>query len=234
MTTANTTAVVELVRKLLALAGNAGATEAEAALAMEKARDILAAHNLSMEAVAGEHGAIEEIGLAYGRDAWRGTVALGVTKLYFCRAYAARDQRLMIVGKPADAKVAALMLPYVWLAVERATPRGHSRAFNNSFRRGAAQRVYRRCLDMIAARSVPAPIGGASTTLPALASLYDRIGREIEAYLRRVHGFQKFEKTTHRTTSDAAGYHAGKAAGDGISLGGQVAHTSRPLMIAGH
>ncbi|MGI8492835.1 MAG: DUF2786 domain-containing protein, partial [Acidimicrobiales bacterium] len=115
--------VVERIRKLLRLAEDAGATEAEAAAALERASALLLRHNLSMDQVAvasGEGPPITEHPIRTGwAGSWRGTLLGILARHTLCSPIVSRQGKVdtvIVVGRPAN--VQATHALYDWIAAQ--------------------------------------------------------------------------------------------------------------------
>ena len=113
--------IVERIRKLLRLAKDAGATEAEAASALERANALLIRHNLSMDALAvstGEQPAVGEQHISTGwAGSWRGSLLGVLARHNLCAPFIIRDGKHdtgVVVGRPANVQVTHAM--YKWIA----------------------------------------------------------------------------------------------------------------------
>lgn len=112
--------IEERIRALLRLANDAGATEAEASLAMERAHDLLLKHNLDMATV--ENSGTdsddvskvvdEEFSYRYS-DKWRPSLANVVAKHNYCRVVNVGHNTLRFIGRPHN--VTAAMDMSRWL-----------------------------------------------------------------------------------------------------------------------
>jgi hypothetical protein len=101
--------VVERIRKLLRLAEDAGATEAEAAAALERANALLIRHNLTMDAIAvasGEQPAVGEHQIRTGwAGSWRGSLLGILARHNLCSPIISRQGKVdtvVVVGRPAN------------------------------------------------------------------------------------------------------------------------------------
>ncbi|KKK73281.1 hypothetical protein LCGC14_2895390 [marine sediment metagenome] len=110
--------IEERIRALLRLGNDAGATEAEASLAMERAHDLLVKHNLDMATVEADIGdevmsvVDEEFDYRYsGR--WRPSLANVVAKHNYCRVVNIGSNKLQVIGRPHN--VAATKEMSRWL-----------------------------------------------------------------------------------------------------------------------
>jgi hypothetical protein len=113
--------IVERIRKLLRLAENAGATEAEAAAALERANALLVRHNLSMDAIAvsgGEQPTVTEQHIRAGwAGSWRGSLLGILARHNLCSPIISRRGRtdtVVVVGRPANVQATHAM--YEWIA----------------------------------------------------------------------------------------------------------------------
>jgi hypothetical protein len=113
--------IVERIRKLLRLAEDAGATEAEAAAALERANALLIRHNLSMDAIAvsnGEKPAVGERHISAGwAGSWRGSLLGILARHNLCSPFISREgksETVIVVGRPANVDATHAM--YEWIA----------------------------------------------------------------------------------------------------------------------
>lgn len=112
--------ILDKVKKLLALANNAAATDGERDNALRMAHGMLAKYNLSMED-AQEHEAMEGREQQYIETfhmTWAKQVCNSIAKLFFCSYYAgeklnATKGKHYFVGKQSNAITAILISTYV-------------------------------------------------------------------------------------------------------------------------
>lgn len=163
---------LDKIKKLLNLAKDGGATEGEASVALEKAREIMAANNLTM-------AQLEAAGQSAGEGSNRLKTGLKGKALYkyqqrlmatvadtnFCavivdtktvrvgRSYQARDVGYTLIGREANVIAATNMFEYLNASLERiVTPHLASNSerlsrWAISFKEGAAQRLAERLRD---------------------------------------------------------------------------------------
>ena len=145
--------IIRRIRKLLALAENAG-SEAEAAIAVERARELMQAHNYTEAQVrasqAPELRSVEEIIKGKVTDtskkvAWHMRIAGIVDELYGCHAYW-QGGKVMFFGRISAVQAATYTTQYLMREVEQLTDREaptsvYSRKFRNAFRLGCADRI---------------------------------------------------------------------------------------------
>jgi len=118
--------IVERIRKLLRLAEDAGATEAEAAAALERANALLIRHNLSMDAIAvstGEQPAVGERHIHAGwAGSWRGSLLGILARHNFCSPFISRQGKrdtVIVVGRPANVDATHAMYDWITDQLER-------------------------------------------------------------------------------------------------------------------
>lgn len=149
--------IIDRIRKLLKLAGNAG-SEAEAALAAERAAQMMAQHEIHEAQVAldapNEPRTPEpiekrfEVTTTTKRVAWHMRVTGGVAKTYGACAYW-HGGSVVLFGRLSAVQAASYTALYLMREIERITDRTaptseYSRAYRNAFRLGCARRVSQR------------------------------------------------------------------------------------------
>jgi len=115
--------VVERIRKLLRLAEDAGATEAEAASALERASALLLRHNLTMDQVtvtSADTPSVTKQPIRTGwAGSWRGTLLAILARHNLCSPLVSRQGKVdtvIVVGRPAN--VQATHALYDWIAAQ--------------------------------------------------------------------------------------------------------------------
>lgn len=250
-TTANeevTTAVIEKVRKLLALSKSPNEKEAQAAA--EKAQELLAKYNLSMSAVEGSRATETygtEIGSITRSQPWRRRLYNAVAALYFCKYFFTTRKREAwqrqkgfirvdehyFVGERHNTSVAALVAQYLEDTINRLAKDGACTlpgrqgrsAYQTSFRHAASIRVCSRIYQRIREASVGPTKMSSGENLPALANLYQTTNEKLEAFLKKEHINLKL-RVSKVTLSSERGAADGAKAGDRISLDTQVNNTN--------
>ena len=222
------TSIIDRITKLLALGERAG-TEAEAAAAMQKAHELLAKHNLSLDDVAAmpvtEEDYVRDEARASSRQPWQDWVWSAVAELYFCHHYKRKFQGRtthLLVGKPSNIAVVKFVAPYVVRTGEelaRKAAGGAGQAYRNSFKKGFAVRIAARAKEEIRAAKAGEVRDSVTGTALVLSPLYDRENRGIERFMVE-QGMKPRQQQTRAGVTDANGYLAGKAAADSVSLRG--------------
>jgi hypothetical protein len=214
---------VDKIKKLLAKARDAGASEAEAEACARMARQLMDAHGISEDAVrekadgAGSH----EHRPKYF-DPWRRDIANNCTKFYGCLAVFSSDKKsCVVVGRESSRAVAIDMMEFlehtvVKLARDYRKSVGGGRAEQLNFERACGTRVaYRLCQMWKAAtgESADGESGGTSVVL------VDELA-QARAYVDALGNVRK--GNTRESKQVGAAARAGRAAGDKVGLGGQV------------
>jgi len=218
----DTAALLDRVRKLLALAGSPNVHEA--ALAASRAQALIETHRLEALLAAEQSAEAEPIDdgrddpLELGRRVrkWKQLLASQLAGMNGCVAWTAGrrgDQRLMVAGRAGDR--AAVFEVWSWLVqriewLSATEGAGRDRSWHEAFRVGAAQTILRR---MQRAR-LEARDALDSTALaviePALRARAEATRRFVEQNLRL--------KPGRALRLDADGYSRGKRAGETFEL----------------
>lgn len=207
--------VIDRIRKMLALANDAGASEGERDNAMRAVHAYLAKYNLDLAAVGStpEKPKLGEVAPRhqhrasfYGRP-WARLICQGVAELMFCRyvfltATQAKNTIHVFIGSHANSVSASLMAEFlvssVWKEGKRRTREAMAgNAYFRSFATGAAHRIAQRCVALREAAMRP---GGAANpavrsrpatpqppgTAIVLADVYEREAAANNAFLESV------------------------------------------------
>lgn len=189
------TKIISKIRKLLALANNAAATDGERDNAMRQAHAMLAKYNLDVatveaatgKATAGEER-VEQESEFYGRP-WARRVCGAIAELFFCRYLyvPSGDAKMTVhsfIGRKSNATTAAEMSKYVVESIlkegrRRTRELGQGNAWRRSFCLGAAAAIQVRAAKMLDESTKPeAPQPEVKTKVPGtalvLASVYQQ------------------------------------------------------------
>ena len=242
MSSADTSRVVDKVRKLMAVAkGTADGGDHERDTAMRMALSMLAKHNLSMadleQPMEGRKAATDQ----YHSTPWMRIVGFALAELYFCSFFIAsvggkNKRTYTFVGLEGNVATAREMTGWVIRSVQaeanaQARAAGQGETWANSFRKGAANRIASRCREL-RAEAERANAGQASSgTSLVLASLYDTEKTANSAYIADQLGVKLVTKQTITRNNSVAGIMAGDTYGRSLSLNKQVA--SKPAKPAG-
>lgn len=158
--------IIERIQKLLRLASNAG-SEAEAALAAQRAADMMAEHEIQEAelALASEEPrkvdpiqSYFEVTKTSKKVAWHMRVTYGVAKAYGAEAFWSGG-RVMLFGRLSAVQATKYTAHYLMRQVEKITDREapskqYSKMYRNAFRLGCARRIEQRILDEIEAKKL--------------------------------------------------------------------------------
>lgn len=225
----------DLVRKLLALANNAGATDHEADAFMTRAASIMAAYNIRETELAPETPSIGRL-IITGQhwDIWVMSLVSASATLNACDGatfvYKHDVTGAEFVGREMNREAAKAMLFYLVEQVEReykaALPRGlsqHERAeFRRTFKLACSRRISTRASNIIYAMKTNNDVAKASTGSTALvvSHSFDEQREEIKEWMNQ-EGLQ-WKTRKSRGTRWGNGSEAGRAAGDRIQLQAQL------------
>lgn len=230
------TAIIEKVRKLLALAERAG-TEAEASNAMARVQEILTKYNLDIDAVkgAGEASFTQEHQEFEWNQSWIRQVYMGVAHLYFCHMYytpnGTDNQVITLVGKPVNLQTARYVADVIIATGKRMAKAYAQNAYaefgmnavsaSNNFKKGYALRIRSRC-DQLVAEATRGQVKNADTGTALVVG---------DFYKRELAAIDEFEKNTLKLKLQSG---AGMKGGDsGHMSAGASAAESVNLRAAG-
>ena len=232
---------LERVRKMLALANDAGASEGERDNAMRMAHATLAKHNLSLVDVDASSGSEKRVDLGHETLCWpwMRVTANGIAELFFCKYFSVKTRKNYVkhyfVGRLSNATTASELSQYVIKSISKEAARAKSDEpfagsdFVLSFCKGAAHKVYRRCAQLRAdaeRESQANPTIRATGTALVLASVYKQ---ELDAnsdYLRDVLKITLRTSVSRQRRASADAYNKGSAFGSSVSLNRQVGGSS--------
>lgn len=223
--------VLEKVRKLFALAARAG-TEAEAALAAERAQLLLTKYKLSAVDVMPERQeGVTEQKFDHDRkfQLWVYGLLETVAKSCYCGSFRWTGQSAYtIIGKPTDVAVAQETFVYLLTQIQRFVKQYKPtdgigmpiigmrlQSHRKAFAIGCAQRVRDRIWADFQAKQAPTAEAGAQVTALVVVSQ-----QEVATYTKQNHkGLKKGHSRAQTADRFGRSYEAGKAAGDKVRLG---------------
>ena len=223
-------AIIERIKKLLALGERAG-TEAEAELAMSRAHELLAKHNLSIGEVKGaaeeEAYDTEKFDIQRGGP-WQRQVYAAICKLYFCEYYMEScrgHHKHCVIGKPSNIAIASYLSEYIIRTAKKMSleaylehyPEGSKSAYCRSYRKGFAARIALRSREQLAAAQTNKMRDAGGNAL-ILHPLYERTSREIGAYKDSINLRLKTGKSRQQAASNPSAWGRGHEAAGDVSL----------------
>jgi hypothetical protein len=245
--------IAERIRKLLALANN-NPSEAEAAIALERASALMAEHNLTMAQVdahgRGEGRVEEKHKGAYKRQTWARKIWGAVSDVNFCMYYYYTSQRgdkwrkkpeggyervagrevdeHVIIGTRANVETTKAMVEYLNSTIERlARESGFwGERDLHAFKLGCAQRLAVR-LRLLKDKRARTKRPSTPTTLPVLADVYAAHEAANNELYAKIYGEKpRFAAGSPLGTSSYSAYERGQSAGSKVSLNTQVGRGS--------
>lgn len=223
--------ILNRVRKMLALAGDAAATEHERDTALKMAYKVLAAHNLSMVDVDQQvpQERRDEVSVVLVHTVWARQIAQQIAKLFFCKYLVGGKTNAWkgwhyFVGKESNATTASLMSEYVITSVlkeARKLYRDDSCPEARSFCVGVCDQLRRRVNALIAEQTSTAT--AEPGTALVLANLYNSEKEANEKWAVAQYG--ELKKSAYRGKSEvnSAAYGVGKSFGAKVNLSSQIA-----------
>lgn len=224
--------IIQRLQKLLALAEDKGATEAEAETAMRLAHELLAKHNLTLSDIAGaETIKVVEDKVDDRRPAdWKHTVWNATARLYFCEYVyknirrSIRMDRRYIIGRPDNVETTKQMAQYFIRTVLKIAKNDFAcqqlgRKYTKEFLQGCAARLAFRMMVLKDQSNQEQKEGGATEAGTSLVVLYDNLKKEVDDYLKGLE-IETVERKPFK--ADELGFQSGWREAGSISLNLQV------------
>lgn len=225
--------VLARVKKMMALANDAAASEGERDNALRMAHATLAKYNLTMAQADAAGTKPEEMrtqgGVELREHPWMRTVAAAVGKLFFCHFfytnYGKNRYSYTFIGKESNVYTAQEMLKYIIKSIDTEGKRWAKEQTGNasgsdwrSFCKGAAHKVYRRCVELQEAATQAPSVPG---TALVLASVYESERLANLAYLAKT-GVKLRTAANRERAALGSAYAAGREYGSKIGLNNQI------------
>ena len=233
--------IVDRIRKLLAL--SASPNENEAALAAERAQELIAEHMVSMSEIGqAAKGGADKIGVdntfMTSARPWRRQIGVALADLYFCK-YGFQPMRKpgkkriydahTFVGTESNRQVVQVMFAYLLTTVDRLAREGAKRVpaqdqsgYMGSFRIACALRLSERLRAKKKVTEENKTMTSTGTTLPALRSTYLAEQERIAAFVKETYEEQWTESKSRMRAKNLRGYSDGNRAAESIALDQQV------------
>lgn len=229
------------IRKLLATANNAGATDGERDNAMSFAMKLMAAHNLEMANFTGDQSVPKEkrVKVEYESNPspWTRRVGGAIARMFFCEMFYSpirgkQKYLFTFVGLESNANTAMEMTAWLIKSIARECTKKQKEhkgdhAFSTSFQNAAGIRISQRCWELKNAAEVESqPVSG-STAL-ALVDVYKQEEEANEEHIAKVLGIQLKTSKLKGQITNAQGASAGRAYGDSVPLNTQLTGGNTP------
>lgn len=215
------TSILEKIKKLLALATSSNPNEA--ALAAQRAQELMVKYAVEESQLAGSEHVKEEIGRAIlgtpykNVSKWKALLARALSPAFFCRAFFIAKVGIVIIGRPTDREALKAtfnclehdiekMAAAAWAKASAEYP-GHGKSWKNAFYYGVCQTIKDRI-------SVNTKALSTGSTAIVLANRQ----KEVDEYVDQHH---KLTKAAPISIS-SHGYTAGQVAGHALNLGARA------------
>lgn len=218
------------IKKLINLSKDAGATEAEAERAMEKAMALMAEYQLTAQQVdrastaPNSAGDIEMEDVFGNFSPWKRIIFNATASLYMCDSWQS-GKTVVIIGESQNIEIAKQMADH-FIAIGEALAsqrKGNGRSFIDAFKKGFASRLAQRLRERKAEAQKQEVTNSTGTAL-VLANVYDKNDLALTKW-KRENDIRL--KSTWIRTGNCNGSQAGKNAANGVSLG-------QPLRSSNH
>jgi hypothetical protein len=232
------------IKALLAKTTENGCTENEAMAALDKARAMMDAHDISDTDLAFDGEKVERETVDRGKDNIRWHLADGVGKFCDCRVWGNGNSQIVFFGLQSDAIFAGWLLDTLEKFVRRnslafladvgrpvsgvtdlfgAPLNGKDREYKRrSFVQGCVSRIYER-LRQAAAERASTVCGNGRALVPVKNALVETAFRELGLSLRK--------SRAGKGKADFGAFDRGRQAGDRATFGRPVKGGARPLAI---
>ncbi|MBU6454800.1 MAG: DUF2786 domain-containing protein [Cyanobacteria bacterium REEB67] len=228
--------IAQKIIKLLALAeGNKN--EHERATAMKLALDLLAKHNLDLDALSDNTADpnLTTVSVNLRPEPWIRSILFAVCKLYYTRYYIrtyysqtsyTKKQEPIFVGTEANINVSIEMSGFLIRSIRQESNQLFATPYERrSFRLGAAEAIYMRACAMVAAEKAEAantPLSGQGRN--SLIILRNKLEKANDDYM---HGLNLGRFKSRGTYYDGGAYGMGESYGQSVDLG----RSSKPKAI---
>lgn len=222
------------IKKMMALANNAAASEGERDNALRMSYKLLAAHNISMVDVQA-HGQVKQEGrekqvASFVVYPWARSIASHISELFFCKYYFQRPATgktatHTFVGKTSNATTASIVADYVVRSVLKEAARRYGSAISpeaRNFAVGVTRRIGERVRELRTEETTAVSTG----TALVLVNLYQSEKEANNNWLALQGVTLKVSASSTKAVTNAAAFHAGKDFGSRVSLSAQVGHSA--------
>lgn len=220
--------VVDRIRKMLALANDLAATEAERETALRMAYNLMTKYNLDQKDVERTKAEprIDNESIFFGMP-WVRRLSNAIATLFFCEYYYSKQKvnatqmRHHFVGKESNAITAAVMADWITKSILKECRSRYTHNLcpeSREFAVGAVERLCERIRGM--RKQATSPTMSDSKAL-VLADVYSLEKEANEAFLAQL-GVRLSSSRTRSKGASGDAYHRGRAFGDTINLSRQV------------
>lgn len=224
--------ILDRVKKMLAIANDAGATEGERDNALRMSYNLLAKHNLSMADLPTEENneVRERQDTVISADKWSRSLAQAVAKLFFCKYFYSRTNtsgkdKHCFVGRQSNCITARYMTEYLIKSVKREAISRYSSPTSpqgRSFCVGTVDSIRKRVEEMIKTDTESTP-----GTALVLVSLHQREADANAKWLEQAGLALTTSKSRADNSLRAGAFYDGRDYGKTVSLNQQVTSGSK-------
>lgn len=211
--------VIDKIKKLLALANCASASDGEASNATSKAHQLLAEYNLSLADIAekpDDQAKVDSF-VESGNQRWKHWVWVAACRLNFCEYVSAalknNQTKRFVIGRPLNAEAAKLSASYLVEAIERESRKnckGRGKEYATEYKKGCAMTIANR-LNAQLIEAVDGKAQSANGTSLMLRPLYERTQQENEQKLDAMGVTTRKAKKLKYSEALSAGLEAGNS-----------------------
>ena len=228
--------IIDRVRKMLAIANDGRAPDAERDNALRMAHALLAKHNLAMSEVESREEQEDRITEQFLHKSfpWARIVAHAVGQLFFCEffyqhTFDAGKSYYNFIGRESNTATARAMTEYLTASIEKEARKAAKDAlqglggkYHRDFCKGASAAIWRRVVEIrTAAENSQQTSDSRALTI---VSLYAQEAAENAVILAT---FDAKERPDRQSAADAAAWRKGHAHGNSVSLNLQVGGASK-------
>ena len=230
--------VISRLKKMLALANNAGATEGERDAALQQSYKLLAKYNLTMQQVDSHNDTPQEqrqsLQATFPVYPWARQIAGQVADLFFCKYYYIRlgvgkQATHVFIGKESNVATAQYMAEFVVRSVMREAAKMYGSAIApeaRNFAVGVVSKLYDRVREIKAAFNTAEEPTTTGTAL-VLASLYKTEAEANAAWLAAQGTKLRKGVNRQKEVTDTDAFRAGRDFGGKVSLAPQIGGGTR-------
>ena len=220
--------IITKVQKILSRTSARGATEAEAATAMQMAHVLLAKHGLNM----GDIQAAEDRSRAKEKPIdfesgnkiadWEIKIMNATARLYFCSAIVINGNNLHMIGQRHNVVIASLMAEYFLSTIERLSKEMllKGKKYKKQWIIGCASRLEERIFEQLRNSKKQETQVENAENLPVLASMYKTHEDANRKYMQDKWGHSR--AFNFKSIKDSAAFKSGREGGNKINLNTQV------------
>lgn len=221
-------AIREKIVKLLNLARDKGASEAEAATAMTMATRLMLSHGIQESELQQSKAVAGRSELTEVDTDWQKILAQAAGKLFGCMTLFSRSMNgapsFFFIGRPENHDAAKLTFNYLCDQVERlykiSLPRGMTQRdranYRRTFKYACSARVYHRAEELVEEMKRGQHLEGTGGTALVVQGYFDKLDDEVDEFLKKAN--MNIRTTRSKARSAGLGTAAGRSAAESVNL----------------